>query len=679
MHTRRNRQDCAVVRFIHRLGFAAACKAVSIRGAYLVLASCLGLCVSGSIHAADTGSGQRFQAMRVVAFGDIHGASDELTRLLRAAQIVDENLAWTAGSTHVVSLGDILDRGKGARPALDLLMRLQAEAKAAGGQLHVVLGNHELMNLLGDLRYVPDSEFAGFAANDAESPQSFSSENAVIDVAPRQARDKPGYAERYDAFGPDGHYGRWLLAQPTALIINDTAFVHGGLPPIAATLDPVELDRTVKVRLNELLTLRSELEAAGVIEPRGDIQGMALALKKARTPRAETTPPAAGGSEVPPPPTPPGSPTLAPELEARIARFIELAEDELFADGGTLWYRGTALCHDLLERPVIEAALANWGARRVMVGHTPTWDSRVRERFGGLAILADTGMLYDYYRGQPSAVILEGDRTSVLYANEPTALAAPDPRNGLEFDRLDLATVDRVLASGALSVAPMQAPAPAEAATDTLDENGGTAPADLTATLPPETTLVTVTAGDITLTGLFEPGSRAEVKRQLAAYRLDRLLGLNLVVPVAEREFDGKRGVVSARWARTLDEQARATARLSRTNWCARGSDYQLMYAFDALVNNRGRTSNSMLYDRRTWQFASAGHARTFDRSRELPPYLANAPKVLPPALAEALRKLDEPTLVEALGEDLSKGEIRALLQRRDDLLANWTESETPR
>ena len=61
---------------------------------------------------------------------------------------------WAAGRAHVVSLGDLLDRGADSRKVMDLLMRLQGEAAAAGGQLHVVLGNHEAMNLLGDLRYV---------------------------------------------------------------------------------------------------------------------------------------------------------------------------------------------------------------------------------------------------------------------------------------------------------------------------------------------------------------------------------------------------------------------------------------------------------------------------------------------------------------------------------------------
>ena len=89
---------------------------------------------------------------RVVAIGDIHGAYDEFTGLLRAVGLVDGDLHWQGGNTHLVSLGDLVDRGAGSKQVMDLLMRLQEQAEAAGGRVHVLLGNHELMNLTGDLR-----------------------------------------------------------------------------------------------------------------------------------------------------------------------------------------------------------------------------------------------------------------------------------------------------------------------------------------------------------------------------------------------------------------------------------------------------------------------------------------------------------------------------------------------
>src|SRR5512143_1170213 len=128
------------------------------------------LVVSPSCPAADPAAQAAWpDAGRVVAFADVHGAYDELAGLLQAASVVDKSLHWSAGRTHVVSLGDMLDRGADSRKVMDLLMRLQSEAAAAGGQLHVVLGNYAAMNLLGDLRYVSQGEYAAFAGEETKA------------------------------------------------------------------------------------------------------------------------------------------------------------------------------------------------------------------------------------------------------------------------------------------------------------------------------------------------------------------------------------------------------------------------------------------------------------------------------------------------------------------------------
>ncbi|MCW8846185.1 MAG: metallophosphoesterase, partial [Gammaproteobacteria bacterium] len=110
---------------------------------------CLGLLAVSTIARAET---YRYAGVeRLVAVGDAHGAYDRFSRLLLETGIVDENLQWTGGKTHFVDLGDFLDRGPGSRKIMDLLMRLQTQAEKSGGRVHVLLGNHELMNLTGDL------------------------------------------------------------------------------------------------------------------------------------------------------------------------------------------------------------------------------------------------------------------------------------------------------------------------------------------------------------------------------------------------------------------------------------------------------------------------------------------------------------------------------------------------
>ena len=132
---------------------------------------------------------------RVIAFADVHGADAELRTLLRESGVVDAQDRWAAGGAHVVSLGDLLDRGAGSRQVLDLLMRLQEEARTAGGRLHVLLGNHEAMNLLGDLRYVDAREYAAYT--DLESPaEREEARRAGPRVAPRPVRPSTSDSRR---------------------------------------------------------------------------------------------------------------------------------------------------------------------------------------------------------------------------------------------------------------------------------------------------------------------------------------------------------------------------------------------------------------------------------------------------------------------------------------------------
>ena len=86
--------------------------------------------------------------------------------MLRQAGVIDEDLGWAGARTHLVIVGDVLDRGPDSRDAMDLLMRLEVEAESAGGMVHVLVGNHEAMNLVGDLRYVAKEEFSAFAGEE---------------------------------------------------------------------------------------------------------------------------------------------------------------------------------------------------------------------------------------------------------------------------------------------------------------------------------------------------------------------------------------------------------------------------------------------------------------------------------------------------------------------------------
>ena len=102
-------------------------------------------------------------SLRVVAIGDIHGAADSFAEILQKTGLIDASRRWIGGSTILVQTGDVMDRGPQVRAALDLLMALEQQASASGGRVIPLLGNHETMNLIGDLHDVPSASYESFA------------------------------------------------------------------------------------------------------------------------------------------------------------------------------------------------------------------------------------------------------------------------------------------------------------------------------------------------------------------------------------------------------------------------------------------------------------------------------------------------------------------------------------
>ncbi len=159
-------------------------------------------------------------APRIMAFGDVHGDLDATRRALRLAGAIDERDRWVGGHLVVVQVGDQLDRGDDERAILRLFDRLVGEAARAGGAFHPLIGNHEAMNALLDLRYITEGGFADFADVDVE----LHGDSALAEYPPEQRG-------RVLAFAPGGEYARLLANWNTIAMVGETVFVHGGVLP----------------------------------------------------------------------------------------------------------------------------------------------------------------------------------------------------------------------------------------------------------------------------------------------------------------------------------------------------------------------------------------------------------------------------------------------------------------
>jgi hypothetical protein len=530
-----------------------------------------------------------------------------------------------------VSLGDLLDRGADSRRVMDLLMRLQGEAQAAGGQLHVVLGNHEAMNVLGDLRYVDAGEFASYA--DLESPsaraelrKSWEAAQGAGSGAAFDQRFPPGYFGHRAALSPKGKYGQWLLSLPVAIAVNDTLFMHAGPSSVVHGMSLQELNLRYRTALTDYLGLADRLEQANLLQPGDEFRARSKLAKE----RLAALAAAHGGA---------ADPALADAAQ----RFAAAADSALLSSDGPNWYRGAALCNEAAEADVLLPLLQQFSVARLVVGHTPTRDLRAVTRFDGRVVKLDAGMNRAAYKGRAVALFLQPSGMSVRYAGEPDA--APLKAEGLFVapNELDDASVLAALRDGEVTV------------------TGPRGPNELN---------VSVSHAGKRIPAVFQVRNEGAASREIAAYRLDRQLALGIVPVTVEREVQGQRGVLQGRPLKWVTQTEVQQQSLRGGGWCSAEPQFQLVYAFDTLIGNEGRTPDSLLFDSEDWFVYVTSHERAFDTAKGLPAYL----KAKPPAPGLELRRrlgaLNAANLQATLGEAVDARAIKAMLERRDALLA---------
>jgi len=161
----------------------------------------------------------------VFAIGDIHGKYDRLVKCLRDNGIINEENKWIFGKGHLVSVGDIFDRGDKVTESFWLLYKLEQEAKEAGGAVHLLLGNHELMIFENDLRYI-NEKYARLSKVTGLEYSYWFKNNSVL--------------------------GDWLRSKNSIIRINDVLYVHGGISDKLVNTDMKikDINDLVRIYLN---------------------------------------------------------------------------------------------------------------------------------------------------------------------------------------------------------------------------------------------------------------------------------------------------------------------------------------------------------------------------------------------------------------------------------------------
>jgi len=298
---------------------------------------------------------------KIIAIGDLHGDYEHFAEILTDEDInlaveKDKKLHWIGGKTHLVQIGDVMDRGDDAKRIFDDIRILEKEAAQAGGMVHMLIGNHEEINIteqtfdypdylsVGQLKSFLRPEFikkkeAEFAKQIGTNGNMDAEWKDLIETKDKD-KNKDTRDEYFEFFNQ--YYGRWIAEEHNAVIkINDTVFVHGGIS-----------EKYSKMKLQDI-------------------------------------------------------------NNRYYTEFLKSFQGEsfrtniLFDQNGPLWFRELATWGDPLFSRDVDKILANLGAKYIVIAHTPLIDpGGITSRFNSRVWVIDTG-ISRLYGGYLSALIIE--------------------------------------------------------------------------------------------------------------------------------------------------------------------------------------------------------------------------------------------------------------------------------
>ncbi len=323
---------------------------------------------------------------KIVAVGDIHGDYQAFTEILKGTGLIDKKLHWAGGKTHLVQIGDVLDRGDYAKEILDLLMQLEKEAEKAGGKVHMLIGNHEELNITGLIfnrdeftvrqlvSFLPDGyrerQVKRFRKLMGNNPTKETGLYASLDndLMPywenmfNEVKDNRRHPARWEYLNNfNKKYGKWILKQNAVIKINNIIFVHGGIS-----------ERFSKWELKKINNrLRVELE---------DLRRAAMNLTR-------------------------------PKIQDYQRQIV-------YEPDGPYWYRGFYTMDQDDNKDTVDRILKNLEAEYMVIAHTPRVIKTKEDMqlFQGRIWIIDTGIskIYrDYMEGRLSALIINKGKFDV--------------------------------------------------------------------------------------------------------------------------------------------------------------------------------------------------------------------------------------------------------------------------
>jgi hypothetical protein len=318
---------------------------------------------------------------KIVAVGDLHGDYKNFVKILRGTKLINRELHWNGGKTHLVQIGDVMDRGPDAKKIFDLLIRLEKEAEEAGGKVHMLIGNHEEMNITGisfDFEdYVTVEQFISFLPDKYKekkekdfikkkqkkalqrSSSGSSSGKDLMDFW-KELRDDAIKNSKHPArkqyfYNFNKTYGKWILDHNAVIKINDIIFVHGGISEEFSTWKLEDINNCARL---ELYAYRQAI-------------------------------------------------VYSHPLKLNVRSIV-------YEPSGPFWYRGLARRNEKDFKDTVDKILDNLKAKYIIMAHTPRLIESMDDmsRFDRRIWIIDTG-ISDAYGGHLSALIINKGKFDV--------------------------------------------------------------------------------------------------------------------------------------------------------------------------------------------------------------------------------------------------------------------------
>ena len=558
---------------------------------------------------------------KIITIGDIHGDYDNFLSLLRELHLVSDDLHWTGGKTHFVQIGDIMDRGPGAKDALDLLMRLEKEAPDSGGMVHVIIGNHEELNITGTAFNYPDyvtvEQFVSFLP---ESYRKSKERKYLADFTdkdraraagsrPDPVPDLRAYwqnqirkdkaAQRAYVTSFNRNYGRWLAQKNAVVKINDIIFSHAGISEKYAAWKLQDINETLR---SDLRLVMQYLEDPSRLTPKFKI---------------------------------------------------------LYDSQSPLWYRGLATRDEKETEKEIIRILDALNARVMVTGHNffqngkrmPIHGIKDISYYGGRVYNTDTG-INRVYHGLVAALTVEGGKFDLFAvgSGQQRVAEAPSPKDKVA-DAFREEMEQYLKAAAVVEI-------------DKSSVQGRTDP-----------WRITLEEADVSRPAIFKYIDRRRpdllpdsFKYELAAYALARYLDLEFVPPAVERRIDDIAGSLQLFVENTISEEERKALNIQPVDAKSFAQNMDDLRIFQSLAAYSCENVQDVLIDQNTWKIYAVDFSQAFAPKSET---LAECR--ISQCSQKLYRKLltwDREKIKSLLAPYLNEEEIRALNARRDSIIA---------